>query len=157
MSAGSRGSGNTDFRVIVRWNGREVAGFSEVQDLGDSPAPFVGDERSDAVAVTVAVKPSRITFKRGVIEDPDFQDWARRIVGYGPGEAAEETLRATLIEVDLIDEEGHMASRVRLHDCHVTSVVAAAPADGERYAIERLVVDCLGMQAVDAQTDGSPA
>ncbi len=144
--------GNTDrfdpyknFKFLVKFDGRVVAGVSKVSALKRSTEPVVHREGGDPS--TNRVSPSTwkfepITLERGVTHDPEFMAWAN-LAFSTEGDAAMslKDFRKTL-RIELLNEQGTPALAYDVFRCWVSEYQALPELDAAANAvsIESLVV-----------------
>lgn len=113
-----------NFRFIVRWNGRPVAGVSRVSALDLTPG-------------------TPVTLERGVTHDDEFLRWIHSLHVAG---ADQHTLRdvRTDLEIVVLDESGDPAMTYTLNGCWPSEFTAVPALDTHNttVAFEALVLQC---------------
>lgn len=114
-----------NFRFIVRWDGRTVAGVSGVSGFD----PTFG---------------APVTLERGVSHDDEFLRWINLVRGAGAN--GHTTLRdaRTGLEIVVLDESGDPAMTYTLHGCWPSQFTAVPALDTHNttVAFEALVLQC---------------
>ena len=129
---------NLKFRV--KWDGRYVAGVSKVGALKRSTEPVTHREGGDPSTVRKSpgqTKYDAITLERGVTHDPEFEQWANKIVqaprrreGKGPP----RKLRKDLV-LELYDESGERVKTIHLRHCWISVYQALPELDASSNAV----------------------
>ena len=142
-----------NFKFLVRWDGRTVAGVSKISPLkrttevvkhrdGGSPSsPRKSPGRSEFEGVTL---------ERGVTHDREFDRWANKVWQVGAGLGAEVSLadfRKNII-IDVLNEAGQVAVSHRLYRCWVSEyqVVGELDANANAVAIQSLKLEVEGWE-----------
>lgn len=112
---------NYTFRV--KWDGRVVAGVSQVSALKRTTE--VVEYREGADAGTTRKMPGRIqheaiTLQRGISHDSDFESWASQVMG---DEAPAPQFRK-VVRIEVYDEAGRLALAYDVHRCWPSEYVA---------------------------------
>nr|WP_321352186.1 phage tail protein [uncultured Methanoregula sp.] len=123
-----------NFPFLGKWNGRYVAGFSEVSPL---PVDLKSTRRRESGGPPPALGPEGqgtpffINLERGVSFDLGFQQWVNMVRSFGPatgkGSLLPEYKRPFTIEV--CDEHGNVVYAYHLSNCWVTGYSAVPSAD----------------------------
>ena len=145
------------FRFRLSWNGRYVAGFSEVSSLkrttevvrhresaGQKPSESVNGQHGHEAVV----------LKRGITDDDGFHNWANRAGDAGPAanpEYPRGNLRTDLI-LQLHNESGQIVITYTLFRCWVSQYEAVRDLDANAnaVAIELIKLENEGWQRDDA-------
>lgn len=142
-----------NFKFLVRWDGRVVAGVSKISPLkrttevvkhrdgGDASSPRKSPGRSEFEAVTL---------ERGVTHDPEFDRWANKVWQIGAGPGAEMSLadfRKNII-IDVLNEAGQVAVSHKLYRTWPSEyqVVGELDANANAVAIQSLKLECEGWE-----------
>ena len=142
-----------NFKFLVRWDGRTVAGVSKISPLkrttevvkhrdGGSPStPFKAPGRSEFEGVTL---------ERGVTHDPEFDRWANKVWQVGAGLGAEVSLadfRKNII-IDVLNEAGQVAVSHKLYRACPSEyqVLGELDANANAVAIQSLKLEVEGWE-----------
>ena len=142
-----------NFKFLVVWDGRIVAGISKVSPLkrttevvkhrngGDPSTPHKSPGRSEFDAVTL---------ERGVTHDPEFDRWANKVWQVGAGRGSEVSLRDFRkdLVVQLLNEAGQVALAYKLYRAWPSEyqVLGELDANGNAVAIQSLKLECEGWE-----------
>lgn len=129
-----------NFKFVVKWNERAVAGVSKVSALKRTTE--VIKHRDGADPSTSRKSPGRteyepITLERGVTLDKEFQQWANRSWKLGAGAGMEVMLgnfRANLL-IEVRNEAGQTVLVYQLINCWVSEYQAMADLDANANAV----------------------
>ena len=117
------------FKFRVKWDGRPVAGISEVSRLERTTEVIRHREGGDPSSSRKS--PGRtefraITLRRGVTHDVEFEAWANKVWRLGAGLGNEVSLRDFRKDVilELYNEAGQLAIAYRIYRCWVSRYVA---------------------------------
>ena len=128
------------FKFRVRWDGRYVAGVSEISAL--RRATEVIRHREGGDPSTSRKSPGRteydpITLERGVTHDLEFEQWANKVWNYHGGTGNEVSLRDFRkdIVIELYNEAGQLAIAYRVFRCWVSEWQALPELDANSGAI----------------------
>jgi phage tail-like protein len=136
------------FKFRVKWDGRYVAGVSQVSAL--SRTTDVVEHREGGDPSTVRKSPGQttyeaITLERGVTHDVAFEQWANKIWNYGAGLGAEVSLAdfRKNITIELYNEAGQLAIAYNVYRCWVSEYQALPELDasGNAVAIQTLKLE----------------
>lgn len=139
----------SNFRFLVWWDGRAVAGVSKVSPLkmttevvkhrdgGGPPFPRKGKGRTEFDAVTL---------ERGVTHDLEFDAWAYKVLAVGSNPGADMSLSdfRKEIVIQLLNEAGQVAIAWKLHRAWPVEYQAFSELDANAnaVAIESLKLEC---------------
>ncbi len=147
----ARRSRYRNFTFRVRWEGREVAGFSRVSALGRTTE--VVAHRDDTDRAMAGTSPGRsayeaITLERGVTHDPDFEKWAAH--------SSRAAVRRDLL-VDVYNEAGQRVLTYEVFRCWVSEYQALPELDasGNAVAIEQIRLENEGWERRRAAAEPS--
>ena len=142
-----------NFKFLVVWDGRIVAGISKVSPLkrttevvnhrngGDPSTPHKSPGRSEFDAITL---------ERGVTHDPEFDRWANKVWQVGAGRGSEVSLRDFRkdLVVQLLNEAGQVALAYKLYRAWPSEyqVLGELDANGNAVAIQSLKLECEGWE-----------
>jgi phage tail-like protein len=129
-----------NFKFRVRWDGRYVAGVSQVRALGRATDMVEHEEGGDPL--TSHEPPGRtkyeaITMERGVTHDLEFGNWVRRVWNYGTGlgsEVLRENLRKNLV-IEEYNEAGQLAVAYKVYRAWVSEYQALPDLDANANAV----------------------
>lgn len=116
-----------NFKFLVLWDGRTVAGISKISPLkrttevvkhrhgGDPSSPRKSPGRSEFEGVTL---------ERGVTHDPEFDRWANKVWQVGAGLGSEVSLRDFRkdIIIQVLNEAGQVAVSHKLYRAWVSEL-----------------------------------
>jgi phage tail-like protein len=129
-----------NFKFLVKWDGRYVAGISKVSPLKRTTE--VVKHRHGGSPSTSLKSPGRtefeaVTLERGVTHDPDFEAWAATVWQIGATLGAEVSLADFRKEVilDFFNEAGQLAISYHLHRCWVSEYQALPDLDANANAV----------------------
>ncbi|WP_419993656.1 phage tail protein [Streptomyces boninensis] len=142
-----------NFKFLVLWDGRRVAGVSKISPLkrttevvkhrngGDPSSPRKSPGRSEFEGVTL---------ERGVTHDPEFDRWANKVWQVGAGLGAEVSLadfRKDIV-IQLLNEAGQVAVSHKLYRAWPSEyqVLGELDANANAVAIQSLKLECEGWE-----------
>ncbi|HJP67176.1 MAG TPA: phage tail protein [Actinomycetota bacterium] len=129
------------YAVLVEWDGKVVAGFSEVSSTGSEREVVEireGTDPQDARRSTRSTSSNRVKLKRGVVRSPALFEWVRAVRSGSPE-------RRDMV-ITVLDERGRPAERWRLAQAWITKFEAPElNAEGNDVAIETLTFDHEGL------------
>lgn len=150
-----------NFKFRIKWDGRYVAGVSNISQLRKATEPVTHREGGDPS--TSRVSPSTwtfdpITLQRGVTHDPEFEAWANLIYST-EGDAAISLVnfRKDII-IELLNEQAQVAKAYRVFRCWVSEYTALPELDangGNAVAIESLVLQNEGWERDEEASEPS--
>jgi phage tail-like protein len=142
-----------NFKFLVLWDGRIVAGVSKVSPLkrttevvkhrsgGDPSSPRKSAGRTEFEAVTL---------ERGVTHDAEFDRWANKVWLVGSGAGSEASLRDFRkdIVIQLLNESGQVAVAFKLYRCWPSEfqILGELDANANAVAIQSLKLECEGWE-----------
>jgi phage tail-like protein len=129
-----------NFKFLVKWDGKYVAGISKVGGLKRTTEVVKHREGGDPS--TSRKSPGRteyeaITLERGVTHDKDFEQWANKVWNFGSGLGVEVSLkdfRKDLI-IEVLNEAGQVALSYKVFRCWVSEYQAVPDLDANANAI----------------------
>ena len=146
-----------NFKFLVLWDGRVVAGVSKISPL--KRMTEVVKHRSGGDASTPRKSPGRheyegITLERGVTHDPEFERWANKVFAVGQARGSEVSLadfRKDIV-IQLLNESGQVAKAYKIFRAWVSEfqVLGELDANANAVAIQSLKLECEGWD-VDAE------
>jgi phage tail-like protein len=129
-----------NFKFLVLWDGRVVAGISKVSPLKRTTE--VVKHRSGGDPSTPRKSPGRteheaVTLERGVTHDAEFDRWANKVWAVGAGRGTEVSLRDFRkdIVIQLLNEAGQVAVAYKLYRCWVSEAQLLGELDGNANAV----------------------
>ena len=142
-----------NFKFLVLWDGRVVAGVSKISPLkrttevvkhrsgGDPSTPRKSAGRTEFEAVTL---------ERGVTHDAEFDRWANKVWAVGAGRGTEVSLRdfRKNIVIQVLNEAGQVAVAYKLYRCWPSevSILGELDANANAVAIQSLKLECEGWE-----------
>jgi phage tail-like protein len=140
-----------NFKFLVLWDGRVVAGISKISALkrttevvkhrsgGDPSSPHKSAGRTEFEAITL---------ERGVTHDAEFDRWANKVWLVGQGRGAESSLadfRKDIV-IQLLNEAGQVAVAYKVFRAWVSEyqIVGELDANANAVAIQSLKLECEG-------------
>jgi phage tail-like protein len=129
-----------NFKFLVKWDHRYVAGVSKVTGLKRTTE--VVKHRAGGDPSTSRKSPGRnefdaITLERGVTFDPAFEEWAGKVWNLGAGLGMEVSLadfRKDII-IELLNEAGQTVQIYHVFRCWVSEWVALPDLDANANAV----------------------
>lgn len=129
-----------NFKFVVRWDGRAVAGISKVGALKRTTEVVPHREGGDPSATRKS--PGRtdyeaITLERGVTHDEEFERWANKVWDHGSQPGSEVSLkdfRKDLI-IEVYNEAGQLAKAYQVFRCWVSEYQAVPELDANANAV----------------------
>ena len=129
-----------NFKFLVKWDGKVVAGISKVSPL--IRRTEVVYHRSGGDPSTSHKSPGRteyeaITLERGVTQDTDFEQWASKVWDYGARLGSEVALADFRkdITLDFMNEAGQRVLSYKIYRCWVSEYQALPELDANSKAI----------------------
>lgn len=136
-----------NFRFVVSWEGRPVAGISSVSGLSRTTQPIEHREGADPVKTPVLPAPAPVapvTLQRGVTHDSTFASWASSSVSGTPA------IRTNAVRKDLYlglyNEAGQQVTGYNLYGCWPSDYEATDEMDATGTVIQRLVLQLQGWE-----------
>lgn len=146
-----------NFKFIISWDGKPVAGISKVGGLTRSTQ--VVSYRGGGDPGLTRKSPGQtdygpITLERGVTHDPEFQTWANKIWTLGNAAGNEVSLQQFRknITITLLNEAGQPAVAYNVLRCWVSEFTAMADLDSSGNAV---LIQSLTLQHEGWQRDTS--
>ena len=141
------------FKFRVKWDGKYVAGISQVSPLVRRTEVVLHREGGDPS--TTRKSPGRteyeaITLERGVTHDPAFEQWANKVWNYGAGLGTEVSLKDFRkdLTLELYNEAGQKVIAYNIFRCWVSEYVALPDLDANAavVAIQRITLENEGWE-----------
>jgi phage tail-like protein len=129
-----------NFKFLVRWDGRVVAGISKVGALKMSTEVVehrVGGDNSTSRKSPGRSKFEPITLERGVTHDAEFETWARKVWNVEAGGGAEVSLRDFRKDllIDVLNEAGQLVLTYQVFRAWVSEYQALPELDANANAV----------------------
>jgi phage tail-like protein len=129
-----------NFKFLLKWDTRTVAGVSKVSALKRTTE--VVKHRNGGDPSSSRKSPGRteyeaITIERGVTHDVQFEQWANKVWGLHQGKGAEVSLadfRKDII-IELLNEAGQPAVRYKVFRCWVSELQSMPDLDANANAV----------------------
>ncbi|WP_020672135.1 phage tail protein [Amycolatopsis nigrescens] len=142
-----------NFKFLVLWDGRTVAGVSKISPMkrttevvkhrsgGDSSSPRKSAGRVEFEAITL---------ERGVTHDPEFDRWANKVWLVGAGRGSESSLRdfRKNIVIQVLNEAGQVAVAYKVYRAWPSEyqILGEMDANANAVAIQSLKLECEGWE-----------
>jgi phage tail-like protein len=142
-----------NFKFLVVWDGRVVAGVSKISALKRTTE--VVKYRDGGLSSVVRKSFGRtdfeaITLERGVTHDPEFDRWANKVFLVGGGRGAEASLKDFRkdIVIQLLNEAGQVALAYKIHRAWVSEyqIIGELDANANAVAIQSLKLEHEGFE-----------
>jgi len=142
-----------NYKFIVKWDGRYVAGVSKISELIRYTEVIIHREGGDPS--TSKKSPGRseyapITLERGVTHDLEFEKWANKVWNYGAGLGGEVSLKDFRKDViiELFNEAGQKVLAYKAYRCWVSEYQALPELDSNSgaIAIQKLTLENEGWE-----------
>ncbi|HWS97938.1 MAG TPA: phage tail protein [Candidatus Methylomirabilis sp.] len=149
-----------NFKFRVKWDGKYVAGISQVSPLIRRTEVVLHREGGDPS--TTRRSPGRtefeaITLSRGVTHDVAFEQWANKVWDYGAGLGTEVSLKDFRkdITLELYNEAGQKVIAYNIFRCWVSEYEALPELDANAaaVAIQHIKLENEGWQRDTAVTE----
>ena len=129
-----------NFKFRVKWEGRYVAGVSEVSRLRRTTEVVEHREGGDPSRTRQMPGQTRfapITLRRGVTHDLEFERWASQVWRQGAGLGGEVSLKHFRKDVvlELLNEAGQVVMAYLIYRCWVSEYVALPDLDAGANAV----------------------
>ena len=141
-----------NFRFLLKWDGRTIAGISGMSALTRSTEVLVTREGGDpnrSHKLPGQTKFDAITLERGITHDTDFDDWARKTWRSDSphGQPSSADVRKD-VTIELYNEAGELALAYRIFRCWVSeySVVPHLDNNTPGTTIERITLQNEGWE-----------
>ena len=142
-----------NYKFLVKWDGRYVAGVSKISPLKKTVE--VIDHRSGGDPSTTrhspgAAKFEPVTLERGVTHDLEFENWANKVWDYGGADGAQSSLADFRKDVliDMYNEAGQKVLSYKVYRCWVSEYEALPELDasGNAVAIQQIKLENEGWE-----------
>lgn len=148
-----------NFMFRLKWDGRYVAGVSEVSALRRSTEAVELSERGDPSSsskLSGRTKFEAITLERGITHDSEFEKWAQNVWSFGSGLGSDVSLKDLRKDIilDVYNEKGQLVLAYKIHRCWVSEFRAVPDLDANAngVAIERIKLENEGWERNDEVT-----
>ena len=123
-----------NFKFRVKWDGKYVAGISEVSGLSrhtDVIEWRQGGEPNMTRQMPGITHYDPITLERGVTHDPEFEEWANKVWNLGAGLGSEVSLKDFRKDIilELMNEAGQCVLSYKIYRCWVSDYTALPDLD----------------------------
>lgn len=141
-----------NFKFLVQWDGKTVAGVSKVSALKRTTEVVehrVGGDPSTSRKSPATSKFEPITLERGVTHDEEFEKWANLVYStQGIPPISLKDFRKDVIKILLLNEAGQVAKAYNVYRCWVSEYQALPELDanGHAVAIEHMVLQNEGWE-----------
>lgn len=129
-----------NFKFLIRWDGRIVAGVSKVGSLKRTTE--VVKHRDGGDPSTSRKSPGKteyeaVTLERGVTHDKEFEQWANKIWNIGAGLGGEVSLKDFRkdIIIEVLNEAGQTAIAYKVYRCWVSEFQSLSDLDANANAM----------------------
>jgi len=129
-----------NFKFRVKWDGRYIAGISNVSALKRTTE--VVEHREGGDPSSPRKSPGRTSYaplilERGVSHDKDFEQWANKVWNLGSGLGAEVSLKDFRkdIIVEIYNEAGQLVIAYKVYRCWVSEYQALPDLDANANAV----------------------
>ena len=129
-----------NFKFRVKWDGRYVAGVSEISALKRKTEVIMfreGGDPSSSRKSPGRTEYDSITLERGVTHDLEFENWANKVWALGAGLGREVSLhdfRKDII-IELYNEAGQLVIAYKVYRCWVSEYQALPLLDANAAAV----------------------
>ena len=129
-----------NFKFLLRWDGRVVAGVSRVSPLRRTTEVVSfrnGGDPSSSRKSPGRTEYAPVTLERGVTHDLEFEQWANKVWRIGAGLGGEVSLKDFRKDVvlELLNEAGQVALAYKIYRCWVSEYVALPELDANAHAV----------------------
>jgi phage tail-like protein len=162
LNGSHRQSPYTNFKFLVRMDGRVVAGVSKVGALKRTTEVIKhrhGGDPSTSRKSPGKVDYEAITLERGVTHDLEFERWANKVWNYGSGLGMEVSLKDFRrdFRIELLNEAGQVAVAYNVYKAWVSEYQALPELDanGNGVAIQLMKLEIEGWERDADSTEPS--
>lgn len=129
-----------NFKFLVKWDNRVVAGVSKVGGLKKTTEVVTHREGGDPSSSRKSpgkTEYEAITLERGVTHDVDFEQWANKVWNFGAGLGEEVSLKdfRKEIRIELLNEAGQVVIAYNVYRCWVSEYNAMPELDANANAV----------------------
>lgn len=129
-----------NFKFLVKWDNRVVAGVSKVGGLKKTTEVVTHREGGDPSSSRKSPGKTEfeaITLERGVTHDVEFEQWANKVWNFGAGLGEEVSLKdfRKEIRIELLNEAGQVVIAYNVFRCWVSEYNAMPELDANANAV----------------------
>ena len=129
-----------NFKFLLRWDGRVVAGVSRVSPLRRTTEVVSfrnGGDPSSSRKSPGRTEYAPVTLERGVTHDLEFEQWANKVWRIGGGLGGEVSLKDFRKDIilELYNEAGQLALAYKIYRCWVSEYQATPDLDANANAV----------------------
>ena len=142
-----------NFKFRIKWDGRYVAGVSKISGLRRTTEVIQHREGGDPSTSRKSPGPTEfaaITLERGVMHDPEFENWANKVWSLDAGGGAEVSLKDFRkdIVLELYNEAGQLVLAYKVYRCWVSEyeILPNLDANANAIAIEHIKLENEGWE-----------
>ena len=142
-----------NYKFRIKWDGRYVAGITEVGPLIRKTDVISHREGGDPGMGRKSPGYTRfepVTLARGVTHDLEFEKWANKVWNYGSGAGSEVSLKDFRKDIilELLNEAGQVVIAYRIYRCWISKYVALPELDanGGAVAIQKIILENEGWE-----------
>jgi len=142
-----------NFKFRVKWDGKYVAGVSQISGLRRTTEVIhhrEGGDPSSSRKSPGLTEFAPIRLERGVTHDPAFETWANKVWRFGAGFGAEVSLKDFRkdITLELYNEAGQLVLAYKIYRCWVSEyeILPDLDADANAIAIEHITLENEGWE-----------
>ncbi len=142
-----------NFKFLIKWNGKYVAGISKISPLKRNTE--VIEYRDGASSNNIQKMPGftkydAITLERGVTHDLEFENWANQVFNQSGKKGSEMSLKNFRkdIVLEMFNEAGQLVISYLIHRCWISEYVALPELDANSFAvaIQKIVLENEGWE-----------
>lgn len=142
-----------NYKFLLRWDGRIVAGVSKVSGLKKTVE--VIEHRDGGDVSTLRKSPGQakfepVTLERGLTHDVEFERWANKVWNYGANPGLEVSLKDFRKDIilEILNEAGQKALAYKIFRCWVSEYTAVPELDANAnaVAIESMILQNEGFE-----------
>ena len=138
-----------NFKFLIKWDGKYVAGISKVGTLKKTTEVISHREREGPSSLRHSpglTKYEPIMLERGVTHDTEFEKWANSNYGSGLGSKVSLADFRKDIIIELLNEAGQVAIAYKIYRCWVSEFTAVPELDANANAVT--------IQSIQLQNEG---
>ncbi|HVZ32798.1 MAG TPA: phage tail protein [Polyangiaceae bacterium] len=153
-----------NYKFIVSWDGKPVAGVSKVSPLKKTTQVIKHRDGADPSTVRKSLGQTdwdEITLERGVTHDTAFEQWANKVWDYPNSsklgqEVSLKDFRKDIV-IDVMNEAGQKVISYKVYRCWPSSFTALPELDGNgnAVAIQSLVLQTEGWERDESVAEPS--
>lgn len=149
-----------NFKFLVKWDGKVVAGMSNMSALKRTTQVIKYREGGDPSTTHKSpglTEFEPITLERGITHDLEFENWASKVWMFGAGLGSEVSLKDFRkdIRIEVLNEAGQTVKAYKVHRCWVSEYQALPDLDANAtgVAIEHIRLENEGWERDTAVTE----